>query len=206
MVDILNEVNGYLNIEALNSDTAVLAAVIATAVLAVIYCFFGYKAIRFIAFVLGFILGAAIGSVVVSNYTSLTYPVNLAVILGAAVVLALLSALLFRFGIFLMVLIGVWGVAYTFIMEYASLEQVFAAIIALVIAVILALLAVIYLRPVVIAATALEGGFMLSGVLFEHLIHIRWSSELETLVRLGTGLLLALIGIIYQFVSTRDMD
>ena len=205
MNEILNEINSYLNVDLLTKDSTVLATVIVTAVIAIIYCFFGYKCIRFIAAVIGLIAGAAAGRIIVQNM-NLTHPVSTAVIIGAAVVCALLGALLYRFGIFLIVFLGIWGIAYTVITDYTSLDKVFAVIISLAIGVVFAILAAIYARPVVIVMTALEGGLIFSDLLFDYLVHIRWSTQMESLVRLATGLLLAVIGIIYQFASTRDMD
>ena len=205
MNEILNEINSYLNVDLLTKDSTVLATVIVTAVIAIIYCFFGYKCIRFIAAVIGLIAGAAAGRIIVQNM-NLTHPVSTAVIIGAAVVCALLGALLYRFGIFLIVFLGIWGIAYTVITDYTSLDKVFAVIISLAIGVVFAILAAIYARPVVIVMTALEGGLIFSDLLFDYLVHIRWSTQMESLVRLATDLLLAVIGIIYQFASTRDMD
>ena len=205
MNEILNEINSYLNVDLLTKDSTVLATVIVTAVIAIIYCFFGYKCIRFIAAVIGLIAGAAAGRIIVQNM-NLTHPVSTAVIIGAAVVCALLGALLYRFGIFLIVFLGIWGIAYTVITDYTALDKVFAVIISLAIGVVFAILAAIYARPVVIVMTALEGGLIFSDLLFDYLVHIRWSTQMESLVRLATGLLLAVIGIIYQFASTRDMD
>jgi hypothetical protein len=138
--------------------------------------------------------------------TNLEYPITMVVIFVAAAVCALLGMLIYRFGLFLSVFLGIWGIAYSIIAQYTSLDKVFAVIISLVIGVVFAVLSVIYLRPVTIVLTALAGAFIFSDLLFDYLVHIRWSAQLEVIVRLAAGLLLALIGIIYQFVSTRDMD
>lgn len=205
MIEIIGELNNYLNIEALTKDTTLLAAVIIAAVIGIIYCFFGYRCIRFIAAVLGLLAGAAIGRMIV-QMTNLEYPITMVVIFVAAAVCALLGMLIYRFGLFLSVFLGIWGIAYSIIAQYTSLDKVFAVIISLVIGVVFAVLSVIYLRPVTIVLTALAGAFIFSDLLFDYLVHIRWSAQLEVIVRLAAGLLLALIGIIYQFVSTRDMD
>ena len=39
MIEIIGELNNYLNIEALTKDTTLLAAVIIAAVIGIIYCF-----------------------------------------------------------------------------------------------------------------------------------------------------------------------
>jgi hypothetical protein len=72
-------------------------------------------------------------------------------------------------------------------------------IVALVVGIIFAILAAVYLRTMIIVATALSGGFILANELFENLIRIQWSPTVETIVRLSTGLGLAVIGMVYQF-------
>ena len=69
-----------------------------------------------------------------------------------------------------------------------------------------AILAVIFVKPVVIIMTALMGGLLFADQIFEYLVQVRWDPQLETLIRLGTGAGLGLIGIIFQFVTTRGKE
>lgn len=203
MVDFLNQLNGYLHVPALSSDMAATIAVIGTVIMAIIYCFFGFKAIRVLAAIEGVLLGAALGRFIAERF-NLQQPIDLVAVIAGAVVCALLAALLYRLGIFLIVLSFVWLIAETVITRYTTLDQVYASIIALACGVLLGILAAIYARPVVIVVSALTGGFMFSNLIFQYLVHIRWSSWVEMVVRIGVGAVLGIIGIIYQFATTRD--
>ena len=180
------------------------ACIIAIAILGLIYCFFGFKAIRFIATIIGFMIGACVGAIVVQT-AGLTSPLDIVVPVGAAIVFGILGFFLLRIGVFFAVLLSAFSVTVSLLTEYTKLDETVVAIVGIVLAVILAVLSVVYLRPMVIISTALTGGLMFSNELYENLVHIRWDAQIETLVRLGTGLLLALIGIIYQFRTTRHM-
>ena len=202
MVNILNELNTYLNVPALTTDMTTMIAVVVTLVIAFVCCFFGYKSSRGIAAVVGFLAGAA-GGRMIAQMLKLESPIDLVVVLAAAIIVAILSGWLVKVGIFLIVLLGVWGAVYSLLTEYTSLERVFALIAGLVAAAILAVLAVIYMKPMIIVATAVAGGLLFADTLFQHLIKGRWSAPTEMLVRLGVGALLVILGMIVQFASTR---
>ena len=180
------------------------ASVIAIAILGLVYCFFGYKASRFIATIIGILIGLYVGFVVVQT-AQLAEPLDLVVPIAAGVVFGILGFFLLRIGIFFSVLLAVFGIVISLMTEYTKLDETVVTIVAIVLAVIFAVLSVVYLRPMVIISTALSGGRIFSNELFENLVHIRWDAQIETMVRLGVGLLLALIGIIYQFRTTRHM-
>jgi cation transport ATPase len=60
--------------------------------------------------------------------------------------------------------------------------------------------------PVVIVLSAFMGAQTISSTIFTYLVHIRWSRSLELLVVLAVFVLFAVIGMVYQFASTRHMD
>lgn len=181
------------------------AVLIVTAIIGLIYCLYGYKAMRFLAMLMGIAVGAAAGAAVV-NAAKLTAPVDLIFTIAAAAVFGVLGYFLYRIGVFIVVFLAGFGVAGELLVEYTKLDEIVVLIISLVIGVILAVLAVVYLRPIVILTTGLTGGLAVANVLFENVIKVRWSPEIEALARIGAGLILALIGIIYQFRTTRRKD
>ena len=182
-----------------------IAAIIISIVFGIIYCFLGYKAMRVLATLAGIGIGYIIGSAIVQA-AHITTPVDLVIIIGASVIFGLLGFFLYRIGVFLVVLLGGFGISSALLAKYTKLDETVVLIIALVIGVILGILSVVYLRPIVIISTALSGGLTVSNELFENLIKVRWSPEAETLVRLGCGLIIGIIGMLYQFKTTRPKN
>jgi hypothetical protein len=181
------------------------AGIIFSVILGFIYCFLGYKAMRFVTTLVGFALGLSIGYVV-AQVAHLTSPLDIIVPIAGGIVFALLGFFLYRIGIFFAVFLAVFGITVSLLKEYTRLDETVVLIVALVVGVILAILSVVYLRPLVIVSTAISGGMILANEIYENLVHVRWSADLETMIRLGTGLLLALIGMIYQFRTTRGEE
>ncbi len=205
MEESLRQLSQYLNIEALNTDKSLMIAVIISLVFGIVYCFFGYKAIRVCAAIYGALIGIIAGSAIVRQF-ALQSPVSLIVVIGLAVLLALLGFFLFRVGVFIVVLLGVAGIVYPLLQSRTTLEQLIMSIIALAAGLVAAILAVIYMKPVVIVLSAFMGAQTISSTIFTYLVHIRWSRSLELLVVLAVFVLFAVIGMVYQFASTRHMD
>ena len=177
----------------------VLPVSIAVAVaLGSIYCFFGYRAMRVIAALVGFAAGVLIGDGI-ARAAEFKFPLDLVMVIAGGVLLAVLGFFLFRVFMFIAVFLSVFSITMSLIVEYTKLDSMVILIVALVVGVIFAILAAVYLRTMIIVATALSGGFILANELFENLIRIQWSSSVETIVRLSTGLGLAAVGMIYQF-------
>jgi hypothetical protein len=170
-------------------------------VLGIVYCFFGYKAMRFIAALVGFAAGVLVGDGI-ARAAEFKYPMDLVMVIAGGVLLAVLGFFLFRVFMFIAVFLSVFSITMSLIVEYTKLDSMVILIVALVVGVIFAILAAVYLRTMIIVATALSGGFILSNELFENLIRIQWSPSVEAIVRLSVGLLLAVIGMIYQFHTT----
>lgn len=177
----------------------VLPVSIAVAVaLGIIYCFFGYRAMRVIAALVGFAAGVLIGDGI-ARAAEFQFPLDLVMVIVGGVLLAVLGFFLFRVFMFVAVFLSVFSITMSLIVEYTKLDSMVILIVALVVGIIFAILAAVYLRTMIIVATALSGGFILANELFENLIRIQWSSTVETIVRLSTGLGLAVIGMVYQF-------
>lgn len=208
MTNISELINGLL--KDLGVQTAQLpefswlptVAVIVVALLGIIYCFFGYKAVRLLATIIGMGVGLLLGFAIVGA-AKLQTPFNIIVPIAIGVIFAFFGYFLYRVGVFLVVLLEMLCIAAALLMEYTKLDETVVLIAALVIAVIFSVLSVVYLRPLVIISTAISGAMMFSNEIFENLIKVRWSSQVEMLVRLCVGAVLAIIGIIYQFRTTR---
>lgn len=203
MVNDLTAKAGVSDIRVPDYPWVPTALIIITLILGIVYCFFGFKAVKFLSTLVGFCIGLGIGYAIAST-AKLEQPLTLVVPIIGAVMFAILGFFLYRIGVFLVVLLAVSSIASSLLLEYTKLDETVVMIAALVVGVILSILCVVYLRPIVIISTALAGGLMFSNELFENLIKVRWSPQVETIVRLGVGVILALIGMIYQFQSTKN--
>ena len=187
----------------MQSGTGTTVTLVLTLLMGIVYCFFGYRALRVICTIIGFCVGLVVG-VAVASAVKVSSPWDIVIVVACAVVVAVLGFLLYRVGVFLEVMLGAWSIIYTVLTQNVKLETTYIVIISLVAAFALAILAAIYLRPVIIVVTALSGGLMFSEQLFTNLIHVRWNSTMELACRLGVGLILAVLGMLYQFNTTDD--
>jgi hypothetical protein len=180
-------------------------SIVVAVILGVVFCFFGYKAMRFIAALVGFAAGVLIGEGI-ARAAEFKYPLDLVMVIAGGVLLAVLGFFLFRVFMFIAVFLSVFSITMSLIVEYTKLDSMVILIVALVVGVIFAILAAVYVRTMIIVSTALSGGFILANELFENLIRIQWSSSVEAIVRLSVGLLLAVIGMVYQFHTAPEEE
>ena len=124
---------------------------VGTIVIGVILCVFGLKLMRVLSTVVGLLIGAGVGAVIVA-LSGLTGTVSLVVILGCGLVMALLSFLLRRVGAFL----SVFCYVFAGLMTVLPQDKMIFPIIAVVLALILAVLAAIYLEPLVVTVSSAD--------------------------------------------------
>ncbi len=130
-----------------------------------LFCFFGLKLTRLLAAIYGFLIGAAAGVVIVS-VAGTSGTVSVVIILACALVLAALSAFLYKVGVFFLVFSAVISIAASLLGTAYGMSVFFGAggstmiiaCAALGVALVLAILAVIYVEPVIVIVTALFGG------------------------------------------------
>ena len=152
--------------------------------------FFGLKLVKVIAAFLGFLIGAGAGAVI-CGIAGIDGIASVAVILVCAILLAVLSFLVYRLGVFVMIFICSLGVLAAVI---PSQSTVFG-IIELAVALVLAVLAAIFAEPMIIVITGITGGF-LAGPAILDLAGITDPSWL----RYVAGSVLAFVGLMVQFM------
>ncbi|MDO4805143.1 MAG: DUF4203 domain-containing protein [Lachnospiraceae bacterium] len=189
-----------------NVGTATTIAIIISILLALFYCFFGYKLLRlhisFIMFMVGALIGLTIGVSL-----RLDDKFILAAVLVLGILLAVLGFFLYKVGIFFIVTLLVGPASYGFISDIV--KERYVIIICIAIAVLFAVLACFFVRPVVIIATALSGGLIASNNLIDHfLIQVGQlnSARVTQYIVLGFALILALFGMIFQFRTTENYE
>lgn len=173
-----------------------LAGVINTQILVVtiavglILCIFGLKLMRALSAIVGMLIGAGIGAIIVA-LAELTGTVSLIVILGCGIVMALLSLILRRVGAFFSVLCYVFGA----LMTALPTDKMVFVIVAGVIALILAVVAAIYVEPLVVTVSSIAGGLM-AGPAIINLIGMGdkiWIGYIVAVVLAGLGILVQLL-------------
>ena len=175
-----------------------IAIVLAAAIFAIVYCFYGYKLMRCLNFIAGFVVGAAAGYIVavVLELDSLLLTV---VPLVAGLAVGLLMYFLFRVGMFITVMMAGFLLVAGLLQQYTTLADNVRILIALGGGLVMAVFCVIFLRPVTIIITSLSGGFSFAAILFTHLVQVKWSSFFAMVAPLAVGLVLGIIGMIVQF-------
>ena len=159
-------------------------------VIGLILCIFGLKLMRILSAVVGLVIGAGVGAAVVT-LLQLEGTVSLVVILGCAIVMALLSFFLRRVGAFLSVLCYMFGG----LMAVLPKDKVLFLIIAAVVALVLAVVAAIYMEPLVVTVSSIAGGLMVGPAIIS-LIGMddkMWIGYIIAVILAGLGLLVQLL-------------
>ena len=176
-----------------------MVTMIIAIVVGLLICFFGLKIARVLVGIVGFCIGAAVGIGVVA----LTGPegmVALAVVLGCAIALAVLSVVLYRFGVFCLTFL--YSISFGTLLVCGMSTSVVIGTstmigmgIVLVVALILAILSAIFVDPLIIIVTALSGGMTVGNMVSQvaGLNHIGWAGYV-------IGAVVALVGMGTQFM------
>jgi len=182
-----------INIVKLQMPTIPVYIVIAMGLLS---CFLGYKLLRVWMAAIGFMIGMALG-----YFLSESYVQNIAV----SILIGFLLGVLLGFIAYRIYLLGIFMIA--FFTTFAFIGQLLTyynelgwlwLIITLGLASVVAIMALKFARPVIIISTALNGAITaVIGVFREENI----SSSVMMILAVG---LLALLGIIVQFITTKE--
>lgn len=175
-----------------------IAIILAAALFSIVYCFYGYKLMRCLNAIAGFAVGAVAGYIVAA-ILELDDMLMMVVPLAAGLAVGLLMFFLFKVGMFITVMMGGFALIVGLLTQYTTLAENVRTLIALGGGLVLAVLCVVFLRPVTIIITALDGGLSFAAILFTHLIQVKWSSFFAMVAPLGVGLVLGIIGMICQF-------
>lgn len=181
--------------------------IIAVAVLGLLFCFFGLKLAKVLIVINGALIGLSLG-IGIAGVLHMEGTVFLIIMLACALVVALLSFLLYRFGVFCAVFIGTLGFIISllgvsgsismgnisFVSGVGTREMIVGAG-TLVIALVLAVLSVKFAEPMLIIITSLTGG-MAAG---PQLLSLAGLGD-KILFGYAAGALLAVLGMVLQFV------
>lgn len=180
-------------------DKIIMVMLVASGIIGVLHCLFGYKLLRLWIWLFGFVCGFRLGwwfagKLSVNPLTSLI----VAVITGLA--LGVVITLILKLGIFLFsAVIGGFAAMYVLstIINVFQDEKTVMAIIVLAAALAVGGIAVHFMRPVLIVLTALAGGALFAAAIA---VLLNLSQHIE-LFFVG-GLIIAILGMMFQFSST----
>ncbi len=206
MESLMNQLREYFFRQFPVIEQHDLALMISVLLVALLYVFFGYKLLRVYISILGLILGAFIG-VVICAVLDLTSTTVVLVIIGvSALALAVAGFLLYKVGLFVLIVLSILPVVLTIVDEFATVQPVFMWVGSALIALILAVLAMFFVRPVVIIATAFSGGISIANLIVNNIlpeIAEMNTKEGARIFMLIIGLVIAVLGIYFQFMTTK---
>ncbi len=206
MESLMNQLREYFFRQFPVIEQHDLALMISVLLVALLYVFFGYKLLRVYISILGLILGAFIG-VVICAVLDLTSTTVVLVIIGvSALALAVVGFLLYKVGLFVLIVLSILPVVLTIVDEFATVQPVFMWVGSALIALILAVLAMFFVRPVVIIATAFSGGISIANLIVNNIlpeIAEMNTKEGARIFMLIIGLVIAVLGIYFQFMTTK---
>ena len=187
--------------------TALVIIVIITAlVIALLYVFFGYKLLRVYISLLGFLIGVALGIVICAVFDLSNTTAVIVIICVCAVALAALGFWLYKAGLFVMILLSLFPIILSIVSEFTTIQPVFMWIGSILFALVLAILAMFFVRPVVIIVTAVSGGLSIANLIINSLLpEIAQVNTVDgaRIFMLIIGAVIAVLGIYFQFVTTK---
>ena len=186
----MNHVTEYLN-QITASSFSIFGMIFLG--LALLNCFLGYRLKKLWISMIGFLLGIAIGAGITALFSE-----NKTVILAAGLVVGILVALLS----FRLYLIGVFFYAvlsaYPLIAGLIGKELWWEIALSVIAALLIGLLAVNFVRPVLIIVSAVGGGMQVSQII------MGWIAMENPWGLYGVAAGLALLGMLVQFRSSRE--
>lgn len=183
-----------------------LIVIITVLVIALLYVFFGYKLLRVYISLLGFLIGFALGIVICAVFDLSNTTAVIVIICVCAVALAALGFWLYKAGLFVMILVSLFPIILSIVSEFTTIQPVFMWIGSILFALVLAILAIFFVRPVVIIVTAFSGGLSIANLIINSLLpEIAQVNTVDgaRIFMLIIGAVIAVLGIYFQFVTTK---
>lgn len=197
MSTLLEQLQSITDTAFAESIAAVGGVVLAfSAVFALLNCFFGFRLQKLWITLVGFLIGFVLGMIPCLLWIHSEHALAIATVVGlvVGVLIGLLAYKLYRVGVFLWVGVLTFGFVANLFPEKLAWLGIVLGVIA---GVLVGVLALRFLRPVVIVTTALSGG-MTAAQDF-----LRMFDVTQVLIVLGVGLLLAVLGMVVQFATTK---
>lgn len=197
--DLTTVVSGFLN--ELN-DTYKLAVTVFLLVITLLGCFFGYKLSRLFMSLTGFLTGIVLGNVISSHFLHTQGTATALVLILCGALVAALSFYIYRIGIFILCF-GLAFAAGSSFFPFTGDLQFFLCILT---GLVTGVLAVKFMRPVIILSSAIVCGSCASGLLpsADKYLGLHILPSMSTLGTFGLCFILCVLGILFQFFTTKE--
>ena len=161
-------------------------------------CFLGYKLLRVWMALIGFVIGMAIGYFASYNYFSnMVIPIIIGFSTG--VLIGFIAYRIYLLGVFLIALVTTLDFLGQLLVHYNELDWV-CIVLMVILALVVAIIAIKFVKPVIIISTALNGATIVMVGIFK-LLQIDAKHML-----LIAALLLAVLGIMVQFFTNKNSE
>ena len=189
-LDAFLPMNGQLDTALAWASQMIFAMQIAAVVIGLLVCFFGLKLIRVLSAISGLAVGAVLGTAAAFGFrfSGTMIPVT---ILVCAVVVAVLAVGIRKMGVFFVIFLYTAGIVLSLNIPQPMILLIVCGAAALLAAV----LSMIWTDPVVVVITGVSGGLS-AGISAAALLGM----DGNILFRYGIGAVLALLGILTQFM------
>lgn len=168
-------------------------------VIALLGCFFGYKLSKLFMSLTGFFIGAIVGGILGIKFFNFSGGAAILCALGGAVLLALMAYKIYQTGIFILCF-GLAFMAGASLLPFTGDIQFFLSVVA---GFIVGILALKFIRPVIIITSALVCGSSAAGLLLSlsTYMDVNFLSRLSAYPVLLT-IVVCLLGMLVQFLTT----
>ena len=159
-------------------------------------CFLGYKLLRVWFALIGFVIGMVAGYMLSYKYVSnMVIPIIVGFLAG--IIVGYIAYRVYLVGVFLMALVGTFGFIGQLLAHYNEPGWLWLSLTA-VLAVVVAIVALKFVKPVIIISSALNGGVLMMSGIFKLL-----AIDAKHMIVLA-AMLLAILGIMVQFFTTKN--
>ncbi len=196
MNSLLTILDQFLNLLNQQSAAESYPLFIASLLVSLLVCFVGYRLTKFFVALIGFGVGAAIGTAV-SNQFFDSEVITLLIAVIAGFFVAMLAVYIYGMGVFLLAFFCGAATAGSIVVRFVS-DQMVVYILMGAIGLLVAVLSVIFLKPFLIVLTAVEGGFKAAQYLA---ILIPFTAVWFMPV---LAVVLVALGILIQFLTTKN--
>ena len=186
---LYGEISGLFGTRGELNQTQMITMIVVVLV-GLLLCFFGLKAIRVWAAVIGLVAGFLIGTTLTTTFFTWDRTTALIVGLVIGVLLAAMSAWLYRVGIFIYVFLMVGSL----LMALLRPQNLIFYLICLVVAVLVAVGALKWVMPITIIVTAIGGGWI-AGFYVSYLL-----PPIAGIIQIMVSIALMIVGALVQFV------
>ena len=167
-------------------------------VIGLVSCFLGYKLLRVWMALVGFVIGMATGYLISYKYFSnMVIPIIIGFSVG--VLIGFIAYRIYLLGVFLIALVTTLGFFGQLVAHYNEPNWVWL-VLTVILSIIAAILAIKFVKPVIIISTALNGATTVMMDVFKLL------QEDTKHMMLIASLLLAVLGIMVQFFTNKNTE